>query len=123
MIIILMFHHAQLVIELEHAYDLMKERKARGIQMIFSKFDSMRSLWNSAFHASAMLDALGALAQASTLAGFCRPQIKECSPSDSPAIIVTQGRHPCVDFTHSGDDFIPNDLTLGGDQSRVLLLR
>lgn len=95
--------------------------------MIFTKFDSMRSLWTSASHASAMLDALGALAQASTTGGFCRPTIRDCSNDNNPSIIVRQGRHPCVDFTHSGCSFIPNDLTLGGnssdgDQSRVLLL-
>ncbi len=96
--------------------------------MIFAKFDSMRSLWTAASHASAMLDALGALAQASTAAGYCRPTIKDCPLDKSPSICVVQGRHPCVDFTHSGDDFIPNDLSLGGndaenDNSRVLLLR
>ena len=118
----------QLVTQLEHAYEAMKLGKARGIQLIFAKFDSMRSLWTSASHASAMLDALGSLAQTSTTGGFCRPLIRDCLHDDSPSIIVKQGRHPCVDFTHAGDDFIPNDLTLGGDvgdgnQSRVLLLR
>ena len=99
---------------------------ADGIQNF--KFDSMRSLWMSASHAAAMLDALAALAQASTTAGYCRPLIKDCSHDANPSIVVKQGRHPCVDFTHSGGDFIPNDLTLGGngddcDTSRVLLLR
>ena len=116
------------MIELEHVYEVMKARKARGLQIIFAKFDSVRSLWTSASHASAMLDALGALAKASTTAGFCRPEIKECGHNESPSICVKQGRHPCVDFTHGGGDFIPNDLTLGGnsgdrDESRVLLLR
>lgn len=114
--------------ELEQAYDIMKLGKARGIQMIFAKFDSMRSLWASASHASAMLDALGALAQASTAGRFCRPIIRDCPHDNNPSIIVREGRHPCVDFTHAGGDFIPNNLTLGGnsedgDKSRVLLLR
>ena len=118
----------QLVTELEHAYDVMKAGKARGIQMIFSKFDSLRSLWSSASHASAMLDALGALAQASSSGGFCRPNIKCCLENGNPFMVVKQGRHPCVDFTHNGGDFIPNDLALGaadGDLngSRILLLR
>ena len=106
----------------------MKEGKARGIQLIFAKFDSKRSLWTAASHAAAMLDALGALAQASSAAGYCRPIIRECPTDQSPSIHVIQGRHPCVDFTHSGDDFIPNNLSLGSndsgnDESRVLLLR
>lgn len=116
-----------MVNELEHAYDVMKAGKARGIQMIFAKFDSLRSLWSSASNASAMLDALGALAQASSTGGYCRPEIRQCSNETQPSIIVKQGRHPCVDFTHNGGDFIPNDITLGGtnddgDESRVLLL-
>lgn len=95
--------------------------------MIFMKFDSLRSIWTAASHASAMLDALGALAKTSTTAGYCRPIIKECKHDDSPSISVKQGRHPCVDITHSGDDFTPNDLTLGENPdsdspSRVLLL-
>lgn len=118
----------QLVHELEQAYDIMKAGKDRGIQLIFAKFDSMRSLWTTASHAAAMLDALGSLAKASSSAGYCRPVIKDCTLDQCPSINVVQGRHPCVDFTHSGDDFIPNDLRLGdseaeGDKSRVLLLR
>lgn len=117
-----------MVTELEHAYDVIKEGKARGMQLIFTKFDSSRSMWTAASHASAMLDALGALAKASTTAGYCRPVIMDCKNTDNPFISVRQGRHPCVDITHSGDDFTPNDLTLGGNtdtesSSRVLLLR
>lgn len=39
----------------------------------------------------------------------------ECPPSSKPGIEILQGRHPCVDATstHSGGDFIPNDLILG----------
>jgi len=109
----------QLVDELELAFDVMKSGKARGIQLVFAKFDSMRSLWSSAAQASAMLDALGALAQASTAAGFSRPIIMDCPPDSSPFINVKQGRHPCVAFTHSGDDFIPNDLSLGGNKNKT----
>lgn len=103
----------------------MKAGKARGMQLIFAKFDSMRSLWASVTQATAMLDALGALAEASMRAGYCRPTIVECPTDGSPSINVQQGRHPCVDFTHSGGEFIPNDLALGGNvgESRMLLLR
>jgi DNA mismatch repair protein MSH6 len=104
----------------------MMDGKARGMQLVFAKFDSMRSLWASAAQASAMIDALGSLAQASSKAGYTRPLIKTCTSNDSPSIEIVQGRHPCVEFTHSGDDFIPNDLTMGGDggsdNSRILLL-
>ena len=103
----------RLVEDLEHAYDVMKAGKARGMQLIFAKFDSMRSLWASAAQASAMIDALGSLAQASSKAGFTRPFIKTCPSNVGPGINIVQGRHPCVEFTHSGGDFIPNDLSMG----------
>mmetsp|Transcript_5021 Transcript_5021/g.8245 ORF Transcript_5021/g.8245 Transcript_5021/m.8245 type:complete len:1485 (-) Transcript_5021:2972-7426(-) len=120
----------QLVQDLERAIDVKNERKAAGMQLVFAKFDSMRSVWMAATHASAMLDALGSLAQIASQPGFCRPQIMDCPPSAKPGIEVIQGRHPCVDVTHSGGDFIPNDLVLGGrfesdgsgDESSVLLL-
>lgn len=120
----------ELVQALERAIDVKNDRKAAGMKLVFAKFDSMRSVWMAATHASAMLDALGSLAQIASQPGFCRPQIVDCPPSAKPGIEVIQGRHPCVDVTHSGGDFIPNDLVLGGkfesdgsgDESSVLLL-
>jgi DNA mismatch repair protein MSH6 len=117
----------RLVEELERAYDVMKAGKARGMQLVFAKFDSMRTLWASAAQASAMIDALGSLAQASSKAGYTRPIIKDCAVDDSPSINIMQGRHPCVEFTHSGGDFIPNDLEMGSckpdeEGAKILLL-
>jgi len=117
----------RLVEQLENAIDIMKDGKARGMQLVFAKFDSMRSLWASVTQATAMLDALGSLAEASMQAGYCRPTIIDCPVGGGPSINVKQGRHPCVEFTHSGDDFIPNNLSLGEDigdehESRMLLL-
>eukprot|EP00557_Chaetoceros_sp_GSL56_P011381 CAMPEP_0176479518 /NCGR_PEP_ID=MMETSP0200_2-20121128/1784_1 /TAXON_ID=947934 /ORGANISM="Chaetoceros sp., Strain GSL56" /LENGTH=1447 /DNA_ID=CAMNT_0017875571 /DNA_START=124 /DNA_END=4464 /DNA_ORIENTATION=+ len=117
----------RLVEELERAYDVMKAGTARGMQLVFAKFDSQRTLWASAAQASAMIDALGSLAYASSKAGYTRPVIKDCPIDGSPSISIIQGRHPCVEFTHSGDDFIPNDLTMGSIQpdeegAKILLL-
>jgi len=118
----------ELVQELEHALDVRKEGKQRGLQMIFAKFDSKRDLWAAAAQCTAILDALGSLAHAASKPGFTRPTILECLPDARPCIHISQGRHPCVDITHSGGQFIPNNLTLGslskGDfqNPRVLLL-
>jgi len=113
----------RLVEKLEHAIDVMRDGKAHGMQMVFAKFDSMRSLWASAVQATSILDALGALAEASSHADYCRPVITDCPVDGTPSIVVKQGRHPSVGFTHSGDDFIPNDLSLGGNNgARMLLL-
>lgn len=121
----------ELVKDLEIALDIQKEGKARGMQLIFAKFDSKRSLWAAAAQTTAMLDALGSLAEASTRPGFSRPTILACPPHVKPCIHVIQGRHPSVEITHNGGQFIPNDLTLGdyngrtgdtSDAERVLLL-
>lgn len=116
----------ELVEQLETAIDLKKSGKDRGIKLVFAKFDSMRHIWASVSQATAMLDALGSLAEVSSRPGYHRPTIAECSPEGGPLISVKQGIHPCVDQTHSGGDFIPNDLSLGqrdvSDNCRVLLL-
>lgn len=117
----------ELVKQLEAAYDLQKERKARGLELIFAKFDSMRTLWAAAAQATALLDALGSLAQVAAKSGYTRPRILECPAGKSPSIKIVQGRHPCVENVLNSTEFIPNDLSLGssseGEPSpRVLLL-
>eukprot|EP00977_Amphora_coffeiformis_P005099 scaffold1071_cov166-Amphora_coffeaeformis.AAC.7 len=110
----------ELVNELEAAYDVQDERRARGLQLIFAKFDSSRDLWALVAHTTAMLDALGSLATASSKPGYTRPTILD---NDSPSISVMQGRHPCIESSMKSE-FIPNDLCLGTQStpSRVLLL-
>lgn len=115
-----------LVGQLERALDTQKERKSLGMQLIFAKFDSMRSLWAAAAQATAMLDALGSLAQTSSKAGYTRPQIIECPLNQEPLVRIVQGRHPVVEDALKSTEFVPNDLELGrtgnGDVKRVLLL-
>lgn len=120
----------QLVADLERAIDIKNAGKAAGMKLVFARFASMQSVWMAATHASAMLDALGSLAQIAVQPGFCRPLIVDCPPSADPGIEIIQGRHPCVDITHSGGNFIPNNLVLGKGleandsrrEARVLLL-
>jgi DNA mismatch repair protein MSH6 len=120
----------QLVHDLERAIAVKNAGKAAGMKRVFAKFASMRSVWMAAVQASAMLDALGSLAQIAIQPGYSRPLIVDCPPSAKPGIEIIQGRHPCVDTTHSGADFIPNDLFLGsrlesdseGSEPSVLLL-
>ena len=104
----------ELVLELESAYELQRERKARGMELIFAQFDSKRVLWSAVARATSMLDALGSLAQVASKPGYVRPTILECGPSDSPCLNIVQGRHPCVENILSASEFIPNDLALGG---------
>ncbi|CAJ1954779.1 unnamed protein product [Cylindrotheca closterium] len=115
---------AGLVHELERAFEVQKDRKAKGMQLIFARFNKQRSLWAAAAQTTAMLDALGSLAKTAGKAGFCRPTILDCSPNEEPTINIVQGRHPCVESSINSDDFIPNDLTLGrkSNSERLLLL-
>ena len=106
----------------EASLERKAEGKARGMQVIFAKFDALRAVWQAAAHTTAILDALGSLAQVSSMPGFTRPNIINCDAATFPSIKVTQGFHPCVEVTHSGGDFIPNDMFLGGSKERVLLL-
>jgi DNA mismatch repair ATPase MutS len=116
-------YRSKLVDELEKALDVIKNGKDRGMQLVFAKFDSMRSLWSLVAQATAMLDALGALADIAARAGFVRPEILECSAEENPTITIVKGRHPCVESTYSGGAFIPNDMNIGASNNpRVLLL-
>eukprot|EP00934_Nitzschia_sp_Nitz4_P005614 Nitzschia sp. Nitz4//scaffold56_size114212//6007//10459//NITZ4_003930-RA/size114212-processed-gene-0.30-mRNA-1//1//CDS//3329554646//5604//frame0 len=120
---------ASLVQELERAIEIQQSRKVKGMQLIFAKFDSKRSLWRAAAQAAAMLDALGSLAKVATKPGFCRPIILECDISQEPLLDIVQGRHPCVESSNiHTTDFVPNDVQLGvcrdgtGDAAKLLLL-
>jgi len=106
--------------DLEDALKRQKEGKSRGLEAVFKKFDADRALWNVCVQVSSMLDALSALAEVSSQPGMTRPVI--LSDSDKATVNIMGGRHPCVQTTHSGDDFVPNDASLGGDGARVLLL-
>ena len=116
----------ELVQKLEQAIGVQKERKARGMQLIFAKFDSFRNIWAAAAQATALLDALGSLAQTSSKPGFTRPKIADCSMNTQPFINVVQGRHPCIERTSTASEFIPNDLSMGAvgseESKRILLL-
>ncbi|GMI54541.1 hypothetical protein TeGR_g14254, partial [Tetraparma gracilis] len=90
-------------------------------QAVFRKFDENRPLWAAAVQVSAMLDALGALAKVSSEPGMTRPTILDASVTKA-TVDIQGGVHPCVQTTHSGGSFVPNDCALGGETARVLLL-
>lgn len=118
----------ELVKELEQALELREVRKAKGMQLVFARFDAQRSLWAAAAHATSILDALGSLSCLAGNPGYCRPEILDCPARKQPSICIKQGRHPCVEHTFQTSEFIPNDLTLGPadvddeDSARLLLL-
>jgi DNA mismatch repair protein MSH6 len=119
---------AELVKELERAYEVQQVRKAKGMQLIFARFDAQRSLWSAAAHVTAVLDAIGSLAIMAENPGYCRAEILECPADKQPSINIVKGRHPVVETSFHSSDFIPNDLRLGpqeypeDDSARMLLL-
>lgn len=113
---------ADAVVRLEAALDKQTKSRTRGLEMIFARFDSRRPMWEAAIQASALLDALQSLAKTSSLPGFVRPNVLDCDVQGEPVFDVRQGKHPLVQETHTGGEFIPNSLTLGGKNERVLLL-
>lgn len=66
--------------------------------------------------ATAEIDVLAALAQCAAERGYVRPTF-----TDDSAIVVEAGRHPVMDALTPAR-FVPNDLTLGADGHRFILL-
>ncbi len=59
--------------------------------------------------ALATLDAFLSLAEAATRYGYAVPEIV-----DEPGLAIRGGRHPVVERLQAGEEFVPNDCTLGG---------
>jgi len=98
----------------------MKEFKFR----LFAEFDTDRSVWLRAIRVFAELDCLFSLAKSSVAMGepSCRPEFVE---GDEAWVQFEELRHPalCVrEGTKGKGDFIPNDVKLGGEVGRIILL-
>ncbi|KAH6623466.1 muts domain V-domain-containing protein [Chaetomium tenue] len=86
----------------------------------FSKrFDMDYEVWLQAIRIIAQLDCLTSLAKSSSALGVpsCRPVFID---EDRSVVEFKELRHPCM--TNSVDDFIPNDIKLGGDEAKINLL-
>ncbi|KAL7558432.1 hypothetical protein ACA910_015774 [Epithemia clementina (nom. ined.)] len=117
----------ELVMELERAFETIAERRARAVQLIFARFNDERDSWAAAAQATAILDALCAMAQLASQPGYTRPRILDYNEIHASVLSFRQARHPCVEGSLSSPEFIPNDLVLGGSEreensERVLLL-
>ena len=83
------------------------------------KFDVDYETWLQAIQIVAQLDCLVSIAKASTSLGepSCRPEFVD---DERSVLEFKELRHPCM--INTVDDFIPNDIKLGGDQARINLL-
>jgi DNA mismatch repair protein MutS len=66
--------------------------------------------------ALATLDTLAALAETATLCNYTKPHVH-----DGDEMLVTDGRHPVVE-RHTGDAFVPNDITLDASTHQLVVL-
>jgi DNA mismatch repair protein MSH6 len=83
------------------------------------RFDEQYKTWLDAVKITAQLDCLISLAKASASLGepSCRPQFSE---GKRTIVEFEELRHPCM--LNTVDDFIPNDIRLGGDAANISLL-
>ncbi|KAL5050746.1 hypothetical protein BDW71DRAFT_173055 [Aspergillus fruticulosus] len=85
----------------------------------YARFDEHYSTWLSAVRVVSQLDCLISLAKASSSLGepSCRPTFVE---DERSVLEFEELRHPCL--LSSVDDFIPNDIQLGGSGPNINLL-
>lgn len=86
---------------------------------LFKRFDVDYETWIQAIRIVSQLDCLVSLAKASSSLGepSCRPVFVD---EERTTVEFTELRHPCM--LNTVDDFIPNDIVLGGDSANINLL-
>jgi DNA mismatch repair protein MSH6 len=85
----------------------------------YARFDEHYDIWLAAVKIIAQLDCLISLAKASTSLGqpCCRPEFVD---DERSVLDLVDLRHPCL--LSNVDDFIPNDVVLGGENANITLL-
>lgn len=93
----------------------MKDFKGR----LYAEFDTDRGVWLRAIRVLAELDCLFSLAKSSVAIGepSCRPEFVE---GKAAFVEFEELRHPTLSALR--DNFIPNDIKLGGPVGRIALL-
>lgn len=108
-----------LVRELQEAEETHSQLVKEVAAKFFRKFDVDYDTWLKAIRIVAQLDCLVSLAKASSCLSepSCRPQFVD---QERSLVEFEELRHPCM--TSTVDDFIPNDIKLGGDEPNINLL-
>ncbi|RVX68476.1 hypothetical protein B0A52_07899 [Exophiala mesophila] len=109
----------QLVRQLQEAQERHTQVSKEVAGRFFARFDENYEIWLAAVKIIAQLDCLISLAKASAGLGFpsCRPEFVD---DDRSTLELVELRHPCL--LTKVDDFIPNDVVLGGKNSNITLL-
>lgn len=108
-----------LIRKLQEAQETHSQIVKEVASRFYARFDEDYATWLAAVKIVAQLDCLISLAKASAAIGHpsCRPEFVQVERS---VVEFEELRHPCM--LSSVGDFIPNDVTLGGDDARVNLL-
>ncbi|KAH7140124.1 muts domain V-domain-containing protein [Dactylonectria estremocensis] len=110
---------SKLVRELQEAEETHSQLVREVALRFFKKFDVDYDTWLQAIKIISQLDCLVSLAKASASLGHpsCRPKFID---QERSTIDFEELRHPCM--MNNVDDFIPNDIKLGGEQAKINLL-
>jgi len=71
----------------------------------------------NAAEAIALLDVLVSLATSAAEQNYVRPTLR-----DNADMIIKDGRHPVIERMIAGEQFVPNDTRILGDETRILLI-
>jgi DNA mismatch repair protein MSH6 len=109
----------KLVRSLQEAQETHSQIVKEVAGRFYARFDKEYPSWLLAVQVIANLDCLIGLAKASASLGYnsCRPTFVD---DERTVLEFEELRHPCM--TASVDDFIPNDIKLGGDLPKITLL-
>lgn len=109
----------ELVRELQEAEETHSQVVKNVSLSFFRRFDTDNETWLQAIRVVAQLDCLISLAKSSTAIGqpSCRPTFVD---SERSVVEFQELRHPCM--LNNVDDFIPNDIKLGGEGAKINLL-
>ncbi|KAL3466026.1 muts domain V-domain-containing protein [Aspergillus heterothallicus] len=105
--------------KLQEAQEMHSQIVKEVSKRFFARFDEHYSTWLSAVRVVSQLDCLISLAKASSTLGepSCRPVFVD---DERSVLEFEELRHPCL--LSSVDDFIPNDIRLGGNAPNIDLL-
>lgn len=112
--------------ELRRLVRKLQEAQERHSQIVkevagrfYARFDENYEIWLAAVKIIAQLDCLISLAKASASLGYpsCRPEFVD---DERSTLELVELRHPCL--LANVDDFIPNDVVLGGQTRNLTLL-
>ena len=108
-----------LVRELQEAQETHGQIVKEVAGRFYARFDEHYDVWLASVRVVAQLDCLISLAKASAILGepSCRPAFVD---DERSVIEFEELRHPCV--LPNITDFIPNDITLGGETANISLL-